>query len=187
MQARDGLTMVQGTPLEQSDVDKAFDGTAKDPVQAVLVTLNATRASDSPFAKPVAPPNFVQDCVRNATTVMKGHGVKRIVVMSAFGIGSSWPQLPWLMKALFRYTNMSAQMQDHEATDKEVGGLTDLDWTFVRPVVLKEGGSLPVKNFGETGKGVGLFNGITRASVAEFMVKTMEESSSSKKAMVISN
>lgn len=187
MEQQSGLTIVEGTPLEQSDIAKAFAATSSDPIQVVLVTLNATRETDSPFSKPVAPPTFLRDCVRNATTVMAQHDVKRIVIMSGFGVGSSFAQLPWLMKLVFRYTNMSIQMADHDVTDGEVRAANELDWTLVRPARLTEGEAAPVRELGEVGKGVGLFGGITRPSVAEFMVKVAEDATRRKEAIVIAN
>lgn len=187
LQPRDGLAVVQGTPLKQADIEKAFNASASDPVQVVIVALNAARASDSPFAKPLAPPNFIRDCVRNTTAVMAHHGVRRIVLMSAFGIGSSLSELPWLTKALFKHTNMSYQINDHHETDAEVRANESVDWTLVRPTMLKEGEAGEVKQWGEFGKGVGLLNGITRASVARFLVQVAEDTAWSKKAVVISN
>jgi len=46
---RAGLTAVQGTPVNRSDVDGAIDG-----ADAVIVALNSTRRSDTPWAKPVS-------------------------------------------------------------------------------------------------------------------------------------
>jgi putative NADH-flavin reductase len=187
MEARNGLTIVEGTPLEPEDIKKAFAATSSDPITCVVVALNATRTSDSPFAKPLAPPNFIEDCVRNATAVMAEHDIKRIVIMSAFGIGSSHDQLPCLTKLVFKHTNMSYQMNDHEATDADVHAQEHLDWTFVRPVMLKEGDAALVKELGEEGKGAGLLSGITRASVAAFLVKVAEDEAWAKRAVVISN
>ena len=187
MQSLDGLTIVRGTPLEQSDIEKAFAATPNDPIQTVMVTLNASRETDSPFSKPVAPPSFLRDCVRNTTAIMAQQRVKRIVIMSAFGIGSSWSQLPWLVKLIFRYTNMSYQMKDHEETDAAVKRIDSLDWMLVRPAMLKEGDAAPVKEFGEVGKGLSLFGGITRASVAEFMVEAAEQGEWNQQAVVIAN
>ncbi|KAK5173338.1 uncharacterized protein LTR77_002019 [Saxophila tyrrhenica] len=171
MKPRDDLTIVEGTPMQQDDIAKALNSTpSQDPISAVVVTLNAPRASDSPFAKPLAPPNFIRDCVRNISAVMAKQNVKRLVMMSAFGIGSSETQLPLVTKLLFRHSNMSYQMNDHHATDAEIRSNDTLSWTLVRPVMLKEGDAAPVKEFGEFGKGAGLLSGITRASVAEFML-----------------
>lgn len=182
-----GLSVVQGTPLEQANIEQAFAATPDDPVHAVLVTLNASRESDSPFSKPVAPSFFIRDCVRNVTAVMAQHNVKRIIIMSSFGTGSSFAQLAWPMKLTFKYTNMKLQLEDHDAVDAEVRGDSTLDWTLVRPAMLKEGEAAPVKEFGEAGEGVGLLSGITRASVADFMVKAIAEESWTKRAIVITN
>lgn len=187
LEKREGLTIFEGTPLDPEDIKRAFAATSSEPVNCVIVALNATRTSDSPFAKPLAPPHFIEDCVRNATSVMAVYGIKRIVVMSAFGIGSSHDQLPWLVKQVFKHTNMSYQVDDHEATDANVHAQQELDWTLVRPVMLKKGDTAPVKKLGEEGKGAGLLSGITRASVAEFMVKVAEDQAWSKKAVVILN
>ena len=77
--------------------------------------------------------------------------------------------------------------EDHNAIDTEVRALEWLEWTLVRPVTLNDDAAKPVKEFGDLGKGVGLFHSCSRASVAEFLVKAVEESSWAKKAVVISN
>ena len=182
MQPKDGLMIVQGTPEKQADIEKAL---AAHSVDVSLVLLNAARASDSPFAKPITPEFFVRDCVRNLTAATSYSG--RIVVMSAFGVGSSFAQLPWMIKLVFRHTNMQVQMHDHDLLDEEIRKLDKLDWTLVRPAMLKEGGSQPVKEHGELGKGLGMFIGITRATVAQFMVREAEEGRFKKQAIVIAN
>ncbi|KAK3715253.1 hypothetical protein LTR37_007220 [Vermiconidia calcicola] len=187
MQARDGVTVVQGTPLSQPDIEKAFAATPKDTIRAVLVTLNASRETDSPFSKPVSPPNLIRDSVRNVTAVMAKHSVKRIVIMSAFGVGSSYQQLPYVLRPVFRCTNMSVQMKDHDDVDAEVRKSEGLHWTLVRPAMLKEGAAAPARELGETGKGAGLLSGITRASVAEFMIKAVEEGTWMREPVVIAN
>ena len=187
MNAQEGLTIVEGSPVNESDVQKAFSATPQDPIQAVLITLNASRESDSPFSKPVSPPNLIRDSVRNTTAVMRKHNTKKIIIMSANGVGNSFQELPWAIKWLFRYSNMSYQMDDHNVVDREIRGFEDLDWALVRPAVLKGGDGAPVKEFGEQGKGVGLFHGITRASVAAFMIDLVEQGNWSKSAVVIAN
>lgn len=54
--------------------------------------------------------------------------------------------------------------------DREVRELEDIDWTMLRPCMLKDGKDLPIKEFGEDGKGPSMFAGITRHSVAEALV-----------------
>lgn len=182
IEPREGLAIVQGTPEKQTDIKAAI---AARQVDVALVLLNAARESDSPFAKPITPEFFLRDCVRNVMAAMSHTG--RIIVMSAFGIGSSSVESSWMLKALFRYTNMKYQMRDHEIVDGEVGDQERMDWTLVRPPMLKDGGAQPVKERGETGKGMGLFDSITRASVARFMVEEAENGEYKRQAVVISN
>ena len=187
LRPKDGLTTVKGTPPEQIDIETAFAATPADPVRAVLVLLNNARASDSPFSQPVSPPYLVRDSVCNIMAVMRKHSVYRLLVISSFGVSSSWTQLPWLMKLVFQYTNMRIQLEDHNATDAEVTAADWLDWTLVRLTMLKEGDLAPAREFGKAGKGVGLFSGITRASVASFVVEAIESQGRSKQAVVIAN
>ncbi|KAK3643057.1 hypothetical protein LTR56_010431 [Elasticomyces elasticus] len=66
-----GLTIVEGTPLNQPDIDRAFTSGPKP--DACIVTLAAPRETDSPFSKPMAPPFFMRDSVRNLMVVMRSH------------------------------------------------------------------------------------------------------------------
>src|SRR5258708_23957003 len=104
---RDGLEIVQGTPENLDDVRKAMRGSASGPCDAVVVTLNAPRESDSPFAKPLVGPRFMADAVGNVEKAMKEQGLKKIVIMSTFGTGDSFKNLNFLMKPIIRHTNMS--------------------------------------------------------------------------------
>lgn len=175
MTPQPGLNIVQGTPLQQTDIEAAFASAPKDnPINAVISTLNAARKSDSPFAEPVAPPMFVHDSVLNAIAVMQAHGVKRLVIMSAFGVGSSYTQLPFPMKALFRHSNMKFQIEDHDSLDVEVREKQRLEWLLVRPARLMEGEAVEVREMGEEGEGVGWLGSVSRASVAEFLVLAAE-------------
>jgi putative NADH-flavin reductase len=182
LEPRDGLTILQGTPEKQADIEKAI---AAKEVDVALVLLNAARESDSPFAKPITPEFFLRDCMRNLTAAMGQKG--RIVIMSVFGVGSSWKESSFVLKGMFRYTNMRVQMRDHEEVDGEIKKQEEIDWTLVRPPMLKEGEAKPVREFGEFGDGVGLLSGITRASVARFMVEEAEQGRFKNQAIVIAN
>lgn len=185
-----GLTIVEGTPLQQADLEDALR-LAPAPVETIISTLNAARKSDSPFAVPLAPPMFVRHCVTNAIAAVKAAQSEtkvKVVVMSAFGVGSSWAQLPWVMKALIAHSNMKAQFEDHDALDAELreGKHGDVDWLFVRPARLTDGpASAGVREFGEEGRGLGFFGSISRASVAEFLVRSAEGREGWQRAVVI--
>ena len=84
---RPGLTLLTGTPEREADIEKAFAGAV--PPDGVVVALNNVRASDMPWARQISPPRFMADAVRYTTDAMKRHGVERIAVVSAMGVGDS--------------------------------------------------------------------------------------------------
>jgi putative NADH-flavin reductase len=85
--ARPGLKLVTGTPEREADIEDAFARAS--PADGVVVALNNVRTSDLPWAKQVSPPRFMADAVRFTTDAMKRHGVERIAVVSAIGVGDS--------------------------------------------------------------------------------------------------
>ncbi len=129
---RAGLTAVQGTPMNRGDVDGAIDG-----ADAVIVALNSTRRSDTPWAKPVSPPRLMADSVANATAAMTARGIRRIVVVSAFGAGDSLSRQPFLIRWMITRTNLSYTYADHNLVDTEIRD-TDTDWTLLRPVAFNK-------------------------------------------------
>lgn len=58
------------------------------------------------------------------------------------------------------------------ADDKQEGRL---EWTLVRPCMLNDGVAKEVRVLGEQGRGGGWLPGVSRESVAEFVVKTCLE------------
>lgn len=77
------------------------------------------------------------------------HGVERLVVMSAAGVGSSWKQIPWTSRILFR-TLLRNVFADHHAQEAIIER-SPLNWTTVRAAVLKDGpatGDYTVTNTG---------------------------------------
>ncbi|KAK4616841.1 hypothetical protein CLAFUW4_09776 [Fulvia fulva] len=118
---------------------------------------------------------------------MRAHGVNRLVILSASGAGSSFAESAWPLRMMFRHTNLAYAYEDHDAVDQEVKELEGVEWTMLRPCMLKEGETKPVREFGEEGKGLGMFAGITRASVAEDLVEAAAEGRWMGEAVVVAN
>jgi hypothetical protein len=154
--------------------------------QAVITTLNAPRETNSPFSKPIAPPRFMADSVANVRKAMTRHGIKKLVVMSAFGVGDSFKGLNFLMRPVIKYTNMAVQFQDHDLVDAETKE-SGLDWVMIRPAMLKGEEALPVKVLSNTGKEGSFMPSISRASVAVFLVNAAEKSTWNGATPVICN
>ncbi|WPH01549.1 Hypothetical protein R9X50_00439600 [Acrodontium crateriforme] len=183
---RPNLNIVQGSPLNKSDIEKAFTNT---PVKfdAVIDTLAATRASNSPFSKQTAPKWLMRDAIRNITPLMHEHNITRIIIMSAFGSGSSYAHASLPLKLLVNYSGMTPQFQDHTAIGAEVKAMEWLDWTLVRPPMLTDDAARPVRSFGEDGEGVRVWDSCSRESVAVFLVGLVEKRDLVRKSVVIAN
>lgn len=186
-EARDGLTLVQGTPTEKADVRRAFDeADVNGKPDVVVVTLSAPRASDSPFAEVISPPRLMADSNANIVAAMKETGVAKIVIMQAFGVGDSWCHMNFAMRLLMRKSNMIYQYHDHNLVDKEVRE-SGVNFVMVRPCRLTEGDAKPVREWKEDGKGVPLLASITRQSAAVWLANAAERNTWDNKAPVISN
>ncbi|KAK5034302.1 hypothetical protein LTS07_003222 [Exophiala sideris] len=162
------LNVIVGTAEHKEDIVHCFQGNYGKPT-AVITTLAAPRASNSPFAKPLVPPFFMRDCMKNLTDVMREQEVTKLVVLSAFGVGNTFQQLYLPLRILFRYTNMAVQFEDHDAVDAH-------DET-----------SKPLRILDEKTSELGMFASCTRANVAEFLVNAAEVQEFEKKAVVIAN
>lgn len=127
---RPNLTLLSGSPEKLDDVRRAITGCT-----SVLSFLNNMRQSDSPWSKPVSPPRLMSTSVGNAVAAMKENDVRRIVVLSAAGVGDSAASVPWVWRAIVRRSNLKVAYDDHEAQEAVLQS-SGLDWTAVRAVGL---------------------------------------------------
>jgi nucleoside-diphosphate-sugar epimerase len=86
---RPGLTILVGSPLSKSDIKSALFAAPSLAPSAAIITLNAVRKSDSPFAPQISPPRFLADSCANTCEVLEHAGIYCIVVMSTVGAGDS--------------------------------------------------------------------------------------------------
>lgn len=106
---------------------------------------------------------------RNVVDGMTEHGLARLVVLSAAGVGESWRQTPWMARILFK-TMLRNIYRDHEAQEALVES-SSLDWTIVRAAILKDDpatGAYSPSNTGRVGN-------INRADVADFLVRQVND------------
>ncbi|OGM42669.1 TrkA-N domain dehydrogenase [Aspergillus bombycis] len=178
-----GLKLVQGTPTSRDDVWAAFHIDVPD---VVIVTLNSPRASDSPFAAPISPPRLMADCNNNVISAMKEFGVKKVVILQAFGVGDSWKNMNCALQLLMKKSNMIYQYEDHNHTDREVRA-SGIDFVLVRPSRLVDTDVREVKFWPQDGKGVPLMASTSRVSVAGWLVDAAERTDWDNTAPVITN
>ena len=175
-----------GTPHSLEDVCKAILVDKHTAPSAVVVTLNPSRVTDSPLARPLAPPRFMANSVANTIAAMKQHNVPKIVVMQALGVGDSFPNMSIWMRWVRHWTYMKHSYDDHDLVDKEVKS-SHVNYVLVRPPWLTNGRARPVKTFDNTGKGVGNLASISRKSVADFLLDACERTDWDRSTPVIAN
>ena len=107
----------------------------------------------------------------NIINGLKENGVKRLIVVSAMGVGDSWDALSGMGKLIYR-TLLKSARADHETQEvavKESG----LDWTIIRPSRLIDGPRTGVYEVGPNIKSE--IAQISRADVADLMLKELEQ------------
>jgi uncharacterized protein YbjT (DUF2867 family) len=173
------LTVIAGNPLSDVDVANAMKN-----CDAVISTLNNNRTSDAPWAKPVSPPSFMTNVMRNVLTAANTQSVRRMVLMSAAGAGDSFDDMPWIMRWLVRKTNLSHTFRDHDEQEALLKA-SSLDWTILRPVGLHDGeprGSLVFSRGHQPRPGMR----IARRTVARQLIACLEDRASVGTASVLS-
>lgn len=127
--------------------------------------------------------------MRSSLAVMREHGVKKIVVLGTSGVGSSRAYSGWFKNWIVDHSNLKITFDDHEAVEQvlkaEAEKVKELGWVDVRAVGLGNGERKAVKEWGNEGKGAGMW--ISRESVAGFVVDAVESGRWDGQTPVISN
>jgi len=117
--ANEPVARVQGDVLDADVVSKAIE--AQD---AVLVCLGPVSTKDQ---------TTLSQGAANIASAMQARGIRRVVFISAAGVGESWKQIPWYSKLLFG-TMLKKILAEH-AREEEIFAASSLDWTAVRAAV----------------------------------------------------
>lgn len=163
------VSIIKGDVLNKDDVLKVLQGN-----DAVLVALGVKPPSN---AKVVGPGT------KNIIGAMKASNVKRLIVESAMFMDDTVRKNSFLISLLTKtfmkglYTDKLVQ----EAAIRE----SDLEWVIVRPVGLANGPKMETYRFGENLKLKGLFPMISRADVANFMLKQLSSDTNLHKAVLV--
>lgn len=129
----DRLRCVDGDAARPGDIDRVVAGH-----DAVVVTLGIT---ESALAVRLRGPRATAADVRSAGTrhaidAMHRHGVRRLVVQTSFGVGSTRDRLPFITRVVFRLL-LAPQIADTERQEAEVRR-SGLEWVIVQPVNLTD-------------------------------------------------
>lgn len=148
---------------------------------AVLSCLGLRRAGRSPWA-PLRSPADLTACVAgHLVAAMIRHGVRRLVVVSAGGVGDSRARLSWPVRRLVAAGNVGVAYRDLEAMEAVLAA-SPLDWTAVRPVTLADGPptgrARPVAHYG-------LASTVRRADVAAWMLDAVARAGGPERTVVL--
>ena len=152
------VQVVAGDVLDSSVLDKAMPGQ-----EAVIDALGGHT--------PWKDTGLETNTARNVIESMKKHGVKRLLVVSAIGVGETKDLVPGWYEKLIMPTLLSGAMKDKEKMEPEVEA-SGLEWTIVRPAHLVNGERTGVVKTFEPGTGETAHK-ITRADVAAFLLESL--------------
>jgi len=152
------LVRVSGDFHNQESVAKVIPGH-----EAVIVTVSSTTLKgfrDNP--------NYFSQGTAHAIAAMKANAIKRLVVLSAMGVGESRELANFFLDKLVIGFLLKAPFLDHERQERLVMG-SGLDWVIARPTRLTNGPAR--KQFTKTPLIQKVPSTIARADVADFLVE----------------
>jgi len=166
----DSIEVVQGEATDSSVVAGAVPG--RDAVLSALGTSKSFKGGIMTRAVAVLLP------------AMEQAGVERLLLVSAFGVGDSINDASPIQKFFFR-TVLRSIYADKEKADAMIQA-SSLQWAVVRPVALTNGPRTGNYRVGEHLRLRG-FPKVSRADVADFMIRELTERAWVRKTVVITS
>lgn len=155
------LTRMRGDFHDRSSVEDAVGGKPDAIILTAATTLKGFRED----------PTFFSRGTGHIIDAMKMHGLKRLVVLTALGVGDSRKLCNFFMEKILVSFILKAPYQDHERQEKLVRD-SGLDWVIARPTRLTDGPAR--KRYTKTAAIERVPSSISRADVADFLVEATE-------------
>jgi putative NADH-flavin reductase len=168
------VTVRTGDATDPAAMEGAVDGT-----EAVLSALG-TR---SPKALLVGT-DVIKASAGALVPAMDKHGVRRVIWLSALGVGPSREQASAPLRILF--STMLRQIGKDKVAGEERLSASGLDWTLVYPPTLTDGPRTAKYRAGHTLDIAGVPR-ISRADVADFMLAQLSDPTYSRKTAIVSS
>lgn len=167
------LEKVPGDALKPEDVEAALVG-----VDVVIQTLGIG------LGELFRPVHLFSDATRVLIAAMRRQGVKRLICVTGFGAGDSRASISCLQRLPFHV--VFGRAYDDKSLQEKLIEESELDWTIARPGVLTSGprtGRYRILSEASQWR-----NGIiSRADVAEFLVRQIGDQTHIRKAPVLIN
>jgi putative NADH-flavin reductase len=155
------VQVVQGDVAVASSVARSVEGQ-----DGVLCALGA--------ATPLRRDATLVEGVRHIVRAMEDHGVPRLVYLSFLGVAAGRRQLSALGRYVVAPLLMRNVVADHEAKESVIQA-TPLDWIIVRPPRLTNGPRRGVYRAGLGIRAMSIVPRISRADLADFMLRQLVE------------
>lgn len=164
------LKIVCGNVINYELVEKTVTGK-----EAVISALGA--------GNPFKYDQSVVDGIKNIIKAMEINKVSRFIYMSTMGVEGSRNQAGFIIKFIAPKL-LTTEIAGHQAREKMIRQ-SRLRWTIVRPPILTNGQHVGQWRHGETIHSKGFKVSISRADVADFMIRQLTDDSFIKKSPAI--
>jgi len=167
------LEKMPGDALKPKDIEAALVG--------VDVVIQSLGVGLSDMFRPV---HLFSEATRVLIAAMRSEGVKRLICVTGFGAGDSRASISCLQRLPFQI--VFGRAYDDKSLQEQLIKESELDWTIVRPGVLTSGprtGHYQILSEASQWR-----NGIiSRADVAEFLVRQIGDQTYIRKTPVLIN
>ena len=167
------LEKMRGNALKTEDVEAALVG-----VDVVIQTLGVG------LGELFRPVHLFTDATRVLIQAMKSQGIKRLICVTGFGAGDSRASISCLQRLPFQI--VFGRAYDDKSLQEQLIKESELDWTIARPGVLTSGprtGHYQILSEASQWR-----NGIiSRADVAEFLVRQIGDQTYIRKSPLLIN
>jgi putative NADH-flavin reductase len=167
------LEKMRGNALKTEDVEAALVG-----MDVVIQTLGVG------LGELFRPVHLFSDATRVLIAAMKRQDIKRLICVTGFGAGDSRASISCLQRLPFQI--VFGRAYDDKSLQEQLIKESELDWTIARPGVLTSGprtGQYKILSDSSQWR-----NGIiSRADVAEFLVRQIGDQTYIRKAPVLIN
>jgi hypothetical protein len=139
---------------------------------AVLSAIGLRRKHPiNPFSKVVSPSDLTSGfATRLVEAMLEPNAPRKVIAISAGGIGDSWNAVALPLRGLFRYSNIGIAYKDLNLME-EVYSASSLDWMCVRPATLNN--RHLSKRVRETSR-YRLSSQVSRSDVAWYVLQCLE-------------
>ena len=169
------LEKVVGDALEMATVKRALTG-----VDVVIQSLGVS-AGPEVILKPT---RFFSTATRVLVTAMEEAQIKRLICVTGFGAGNSRGHGGFLYSATFHL--LLERVYDDKDVQERIARGSELDWVIVRPVILTNGPKTNIYRavIDPRGWTCGF---ISRADVADFLIKQIDDNTFVHKTPVLTS